>query len=309
MNGIAKKIIFNHRLKRAAVNVLKSKVADSFPYRLIYSRLMHNMMEQRSKSPTVIGIEGTNVCNADCIICPHKNMKRGTGVMPLFITDKIVRQAKELGAKIRLNGFGEPFMDPLLKHRIRRAAGAKEVSINTNGMYLDPYIDGVDVAYVSIDAVTERTYKSIRPGLDFKQVKLNTKRLIQRGKVKVIASMVENMFNCNEVDDFVREWEDAYAVSISLMHQWDRAEAEPRRDPCVLLWSGLEVQWNGDVCLCCLDYEGKHILGNVNYQSLKSIWFGDKLREVREKHKQGVFDGICKNCGYNAHYKSPWWVM
>jgi|GEM_PF-5318176 len=34
---------------------------------------------------------------------------------------------------------------------------------------------------------------------------------------------------------------------------------------------------------CCLDYEGKIELGNMNNNTIKEIWFGDKYNEFRNQ--------------------------
>ncbi|MCD5397809.1 SPASM domain-containing protein, partial [candidate division NPL-UPA2 bacterium] len=54
----------------------------------------------------------------------------------------------------------------------------------------------------------------------------------------------------------------------------------------------------GEVSLCCLDYDGKEILGNLKNQTIKEIWQGPSLRKIRQKHLTGEFQklGICREC-------------
>lgn len=60
----------------------------------------------------------------------------------------------------------------------------------------------------------------------------------------------------------------------------------------------LTILVNGDVALCCFDYEGKVILENVRNSTIKEIWNGEKLRNVRESLKNREFEKLplCANC-------------
>ena len=106
-------------------------------------------------------------------------------------------------------------------------------------------------------------------------------------------------------------------ISVSIIHNWTgniSSEQKPdkkfRRDPCRLLWTDMVISFNGDVPLCCNDFENAVILGNIKNDSIKEIWSGATLNRIREQHKSLEFDKtpICKNCEYNYHFKSPWWV-
>ncbi|MDY6895963.1 MAG: SPASM domain-containing protein, partial [Thermotogota bacterium] len=82
------------------------------------------------------------------------------------------------------------------------------------------------------------------------------------------------------------------------------------KDPCRLLWTDMVINWNGDVPLCCNDYERGVCLGNIKESSIKDIWGGLKLQNMREFHEKREFNKIkiCNNCEYNYHDKSNWWT-
>ncbi len=54
---------------------------------------------------------------------------------------------------------------------------------------------------------------------------------------------------------------------------------------------------NGDVTLCCVDYDGKTAIGNVTKQPLMDVLQSDKAKEVINEFSKGnpVFD-FCKQC-------------
>jgi hypothetical protein len=56
---------------------------------------------------------------------------------------------------------------------------------------------------------------------------------------------------------------------------------------------------NGDVALCCLDYDGQFLLGHLDADtSIGEIWKGAAYKDVRLRHKQARQAEIhlCRHC-------------
>ena len=55
---------------------------------------------------------------------------------------------------------------------------------------------------------------------------------------------------------------------------------------------------NGDVVLCCMDYNLKHVIGNLLTQTYDEIMNGEKLKEIIKMNEVDGFDkcSICKSC-------------
>ena len=55
---------------------------------------------------------------------------------------------------------------------------------------------------------------------------------------------------------------------------------------------------NGDVVLCCMDYNLKHIIGNLLEQTYEEIMNGEKLAQIIEWNEEDKFNkcSICKSC-------------
>jgi radical SAM protein with 4Fe4S-binding SPASM domain len=55
---------------------------------------------------------------------------------------------------------------------------------------------------------------------------------------------------------------------------------------------------NGDVVLCCMDYDLKHIIGNLLEQTYEEMMQGEKLSEIIKMNEAVGFDkcSICKSC-------------
>lgn len=56
------------------------------------------------------------------------------------------------------------------------------------------------------------------------------------------------------------------------------------RRPCDLFWSTLFVTWNGEVTPCCIDFDGKRIVGDINKEPLEKIWQADNMNYLRNRH-------------------------
>ncbi len=64
---------------------------------------------------------------------------------------------------------------------------------------------------------------------------------------------------------------------------------------CILPWIHLHISQNGRVHPCC---NNKRFLGNVQEQSIKDIWSGQKFDTLREQFKNDIADKRCNHC-YN----------
>jgi radical SAM protein with 4Fe4S-binding SPASM domain len=55
---------------------------------------------------------------------------------------------------------------------------------------------------------------------------------------------------------------------------------------------------DGTVPLCSQDYEPRVILGDVNNQSLSSIWLGPAMNQLRRAHQDAIYTDypLCVKC-------------
>jgi MoaA/NifB/PqqE/SkfB family radical SAM enzyme len=56
----------------------------------------------------------------------------------------------------------------------------------------------------------------------------------------------------------------------------------------------LHINANGDVILCCHDYDFKTAYINIKDNTIKSIWTGEERKEMIKRS----YDGFCRNCKY-----------
>lgn len=255
-----------------------------------------------------IQFESSNSCNARCTFCPRYDMTRPTGEMNDELFHKIIKEGKEMGADQFLPFLnGEPFLFPRIWEWLdyMRDEGVR-VYLFTNAelMNVDRLIKYPNIRYVccGINAATEETHKKIMRGPKYETVKNNVQELIYKAPFKVYASMVVVEANQHEVEDFKKIW-GKHAI-FGDFKNWagarhDKLEkTSTKRVPCVSLMNSLTILWDGRVVPCCLDFDGKFILGDVNRQTLKEIW--NNSAWLREKHRKLDFSMIpCIDCNQN----------
>jgi len=302
--------------------------------------------------PPNVQIEVTNFCNAKCTICPVKIMKRKRGTMNFELFKKIIDECSKNNFKGVMFPFleGESLLVPnflnYLKY-IRKKLPYTTINLFTNGSKLSNELgldilkeDLLDVLTVSFDGGTKESYESIRKGLSFKEVKNNVhnfiknKNILNKNKPFVEISMVVTKENKNTMEDLKKEFKDADDVTFHKFFNWGGQLKKPKiekskiknfftkRNFCSRIDNYMTILINGDVALCCWDYEGKVILGNIKNSSIKEVWNGEKFREVRKALKNRDFEKLplCTNCDFinqNIIYrqiimmesflrKSPW---
>ena len=292
----------------------------------VVCRAIGGLLEMfRHDFPPLVRIETTNACNAKCIICPHRRLERPIGRIDQALFDRIIAECGLHGCReIHLHNFGEPLLDPRLPERVAqaKAAGIRKVKIFSNGSLLTEQrtrqlIDaGLDELKISFDGATREEFERIRPPLKFDEVVANIRMAVEirdeldspmRIKVACCATTdrAETMRQLSKVVD---------GFSFGKIHNWnglddDACEEtetlelfptdEKIRRPCSRLWRTLTVLADGRISLCCLDYEGQHILGLLDGDTtIIDVWNSERYRRVRRIHRCGNQDKLilCRNC-------------
>ena len=68
---------------------------------------------------------------------------------------------------------------------------------------------------------------------------------------------------------------------------------------CKRLYGNLHVLYNGEVVLCCCDYQHETVFGNLNKQTVKEVFLSDAWQDLKRMvrgYKDSSADFICKRC-------------
>lgn len=222
----------------------------------------------------------------------------------------------------------------MVKYAEERGIETK-VSTNTTlmGRYIDQVFDSnLSFLVVCLDGATKETHEKNRVGSKFETVVENIKNLCkekERRNLKkplIILQFLIMKHNEHQIEDIKKLANELGVDVLSLKTIWlgshidhkeilERAKIYlPTREefrrfklvdgdyylkskPRYCPWLKESViLWNGDVTLCCYDYEGKLIVGNVFKDGgFKKVWKSKKYKEYRKAAVRREFM-LCKNC-------------
>lgn len=274
--------------------------------------------------PDIVQIESTNLCNAKCVFCPRDDMHRRQGVMEMELFQKVVDECAELGiTHVRVHNYGEPFLDKQLVEKVRyaKARGIREVGMISNGSLITEelaqgMIDaGLDAINISVDASGKEVFESTRLNLEYDVVIRNVETLVRlrnaagKRRPKLILSFVRQNNSADE-QQFIEHWRKvADKIHITDLHNWAGTlnATSDVNFPCYRMWQTFTVLWDGRVSLCCADFDGRHILGDLRTQTIAQVWNGPAYLEVRRQHLESGGPEICRSCDLPKK-DSPLWV-
>ncbi|MFQ5786443.1 MAG: radical SAM/SPASM domain-containing protein [Thermodesulfobacteriota bacterium] len=268
-----------------------------------------------------IRIEVTTKCNYNCIICPREQLTRTIETMDfeLFkkIFDKINLETSQYNT-LTFPGLGEPLLDKTLDNKI---IYAKEhgytVLILTNGSLLT--VDrfkrlediGLDSIRVSIYGDTPESYDAVHGTKNtdlFRKIKDNLTKI---SKIKdhtklLITYNVVDGYNNSALKSWIEYWNDKVdLLEVWTPHNWVdgksyRTVQQKKLKTCGRPWkTPLQIQVDGTVNMCCFDFDGKLLLGDLKTQTLKEIFESSMFQKIMKHHTSGDYKGsglICENC-------------
>lgn len=279
-------------------------------------------------NPNISQIETTNACNYRCPMCPHTiGMTRSLEYMDFRFYKKIIGKLYPSNGPIYLHFLGEPLMHPDLDKMIRYGKSkGYEMGLSTNGSLLTQETskkiidEGLDHLVISFEII-EETFNKLRKGGNFNLVRENIIRFLQlrslknQEKPRVTISSITLTKDREKVEKASLFWRGKVDVSINKeIHDWSgdvpqitriAGRKKTIRKICLWPWTRMSVLVDGKVVPCCVDYDGKYVLGDLKRDSLKSIWNGEKMIRLRKALLEGRKGDIelCSECTYGPAAK------
>jgi len=266
-------------------------------------------LEPAAPAALLVGI--TNRCNLRCDFCFHadndvpKASRRPKGQMPIERFEAIVGQARGWCTHLEFGLFGEPTLHPQLVDMVRLAVGAGlTVAIYTNGVLLSPELGralvdaGPASVTFSMEGDTPQDYERLRVGARWGRVTANLRALLdarrearQRVPRVIVRGIAleatdraphERLYETLGVDQVMYVPPTNWSGSLLAPQQSVRVRAPGERtEACTFPRLQLGVDWDGEVVPCCVDFNAKNSLGNVDQTPLRAIWGGHRLRALR----------------------------
>jgi MoaA/NifB/PqqE/SkfB family radical SAM enzyme len=294
----------------------------------------------KSEFPSQIIVDLTEVCNLECIHCPHPEFKRSEHYAGRYLepdlnskmVDEVKRHGQGLTEYIRYTSEGEPLVHPDGYDMIEYASRSSGVfvTLTTNGTIMNEKRTqkllnaGVHMIDISIDAFAPETYAKIRVRGDLEVTRANVLRLIawvreSKSKTKVVVSFVEQPQNAHETKDFESFWKDqgadyvvirrlhsaAGAVINIAKHMREENEREARR-PCLYPWERVILNPRGHLAFCPADWTHGSTVIDYHTTTIYDTWRGEFYKALRTAHLTNDF-AKHNFCGQCPDWKATRW--
>jgi radical SAM protein with 4Fe4S-binding SPASM domain len=258
-------------------------------------------------------------------------MTREKGFMALSLFERILKETGPYLYNINLYFQGEPMMHPDFFIFLEKSVNYHTI-VSTNGQFLTPESagrlarSGLRRLIVSLDGMSRPVYASYRQNGDFQKVIEGIKNVSAAIKESGSSLILEIQFlvnrqNESQIDEAKKFASEVNArLTLKSMQVIDPVKVEEwltenkkyvryrkvnnrfvrkgnLRNRCLRLWLNPVITWDGKILPCCFDKNGNHISGDLNRETFREIWQGEKAKQFR----QSLLDGrgeieICRNC-------------
>jgi MoaA/NifB/PqqE/SkfB family radical SAM enzyme len=267
------------------------------------------------------------------VFCPNEETLKtdmSHGKMPMDLFRNIIDQLAETHPRrILLYLQNEPLSDKRMPEFVAYTAKAipsTTTLITTNGTYLsedraealiDAGLKRLKVSLQSLDNEKNRQIMGYEADRVIENV-IGVRKVMRRKRVRekdfdLRVSMVVTKVNEPEIEDARRFWRrhGVRLVTSALENRGGNIGGAPDMNvgemrsmgDCVRPSRDMCVLYNGQVVLCCVDWHRTVVLGDLTQESVREVWNGPKVRQIRDALHRGdvaAMPPICANCTESA---------
>lgn len=225
-------------------------------------------------------VEISSPCNLRCRTCPNKDHERPRAELPMEVLSSMVAELAEMNYQGAFSPhfYNEPLMDPRLVDILTMVrAGLPGVTINL---------------FTNFTLMTAELYRALLPVVDEFIVTVDEPVVLKKVE-RISAELTEE----EKRKLRVRSIADGGLSNRAGALDMDGKETV-RPEACGFV-DYMVVDAFGDVHLCCNDYFGKAVYGNVKEQGIRDIWFSEKFVQARRKARK-LQHPLCKGCFWST---------
>lgn len=205
----------------------------------------------------------------------------------------------------------------------KRKGNIIRIDTTTNGVLLNHDLNrriieaGIDQINISVNGInSEQIYKYTNRNVDFTQYVDNIRDLYNnKGNCEIYIKAIKDNLTEQEQRQFYEifgdisdriylerlspSWPNFYFNDLkSKFDAGNYGQIIEERKVCPYIFYVMVINSDGSVSTCVGDWSHSQILGNLNRNSLKEIWFGEEMRKCWENHLKFKKECylMCKNC-------------
>jgi radical SAM protein with 4Fe4S-binding SPASM domain len=258
-----------------------------------------------------VQVQTINKCNRSCAFCPSEKFPRQLKLMPLEIYQRVLTGLAALGFTGRFSPYlqGESLLDnrlPQLLSLAREALPRAKVLIQTNGDALTVEkglaLFGAGLHKLIINCYDDQAQVARIRGVVREMVQRRTDLQLVNGNLGRMIRPEQGPIRREIAIDDKTWWQEDTAEN------WGGnipgALPQPLRKSCIRPFQQLYVHANGNVVLCCCDWKGEVVFGNVMEANLSEILSGPLPTRYRQnlarKNRQMK---LCEVCNYRGDFR------
>ena len=273
-----------------------------------------------------IYIEITNSCNLNCSFC--LNTQREKSFMSIEKFEEVIKKVKDYTELVCLHVKGEPLLHLQLEDILWIIGKYNlKTNITTNGTLLKKNLcviqksNSVRQINISLHSCLENENLNVQEYLNtvyecVKQLEntdiivsyrlWNLKDISNNEKNEEVINFLEQKYSFENLKDqmALKEWiklKERIFINQDTMFIWPNLNEEIINETgrCLALKNQVAILVDGSVVPCCIDSEGKIILGNIFEDSLENILNSDRaLKIIQGFEKNFISEELCKRCGF-----------
>lgn len=265
-----------------------------------------------------------------------RSFTRPTGNIDLEFYEKFLNETHKHLLYLYFYFQGEPYMHPKFLSLVKQATEKGVYTVtSTNAHFLTPrkaketVESGLDRIIISIDGSTQNIYENYRVNGKLDKVIAGTKNLIAAKKElksatpHIIFQMLVVKPNEHQIEEVKKIGQEIGVDEVKLktaqiydykngndliptIDKYSRYQKQENgtytiknkmENKCWKLWHSNVITWDGKVVPCCFDKDAKYEMGNLNQETVKTIWQNKKYRNFKTqliKNRKSI--DICTNC-------------
>lgn len=270
---------------------------------------VHPSQRVKRKTFPSIGVEIAALCNRTCWFCPNSSTKRPEQFMSVEMFDHVIEDLVKMkwNGRLEFYMYNEPTRDPRLPDFIRRTRHRLPrvcTMINTNGDYFQSANDIAALFRAGLNQMEINVYCAAETGDNEPDYCATIKRheqlqkWVDELKLDQESSVYWQVGAEKKVCRVVKKY-GQWRGRINRSGLTGTKSSEHSNSVCTKPFRFLNVNWRGDVVICCNDYHSDLVVGNVMERSLMDLWMDPLFRIYRAKLQEGRRDiWLCDGCDF-----------
>lgn len=232
-----------------------------------------------------ISIECNSFCNRSCSFCTRSSDNREKVRMPEQLVHKVLYELAEFQYKglISFHFYNEIFTDKRIFSFYEKC---QELGLNnylfTNGDYLTR-------------DVVERLSK-----YNIKEFALSVYdwKTDEEFQAKCDEFTTELKLRDYPWDFYIIKGGEDFGNRAGYVQYKKEDMTLPITAACSKIESKVDIRYDGTVVMCCMDYYGIHKIGDIKYENIIDIWYGEIRQEQIRNLRQGLRKSyeLCSKC-------------